>query len=437
MEPGRAESPIEVEDDGAPISVDDLEVERLLEAVRAQGRSRGRRNIIKVEDDQQDEKFDDREILAEDALEEGVEYVDLTIDEPQPPPARAPARNPSFHRSHDVLGNCQHLGFDIKPGTLIELTKPFGRLTATFVQVEFILRDRATSAITIRGLPLTRTRYFGGQLERKLNEVCIIYEIEEDDPRPHREQALVEVPLETVLCPRKLRKTNAAFPAFRYRDATPAAALHTMADVEEKGLLVCRWQYAVYHRNAAMRKLGKAHDWAFSHLRYEDSDDGYGIRRPRDIWRGATVRGGSSLSPMPVTKDGGDRATAIPVDADSDEEEGTVTLKDSQKYTLADMFSGAGGTSRGAERAGFAVEVAVDHWDPACFSYAKNFRETVLYHMDIYDFLSTDDIKHQTDVLHLSPPCQVWSPAHTVPGQNDSANVAVLFSCQELIKVHP
>lgn len=38
------------------------------------------------------------------------------------------------------------------------------------------------------------------------------------------------------------------------------------------------------------------------------------------------------------------------------------------------------------------------------------------------------------DVLHLSPPCQVWSPVHTVPGQNDKQNFASLFACEELLK---
>lgn len=37
-------------------------------------------------------------------------------------------------------------------------------------------------------------------------------------------------------------------------------------------------------------------------------------------------------------------------------------------------------------------------------------------------------------MLHLSPPCQIWSPAHTKPGQNDEANRAALFSCKGLIQ---
>lgn len=39
----------------------------------------------------------------------------------------------------------------------------------------------------------------------------------------------------------------------------------------------------------------------------------------------------------------------------------------------------------------------------------------------------------RVDVLHLSPPCQYFSPAHTCPGKNDEVNSASLFACGELV----
>ncbi|KAH9901736.1 hypothetical protein F4778DRAFT_781625 [Xylariomycetidae sp. FL2044] len=52
----------------------------------------------------------------------------------------------------------------------------------------------------------------------------------------------------------------------------------------------------------------------------------------------------------------------------------------------------------------------------------------------MFDFIAmdrdTDNVR--VDVLHLSPPCQYWSPALTVAGVNDEANIAILFSCHEL-----
>ena len=44
----------------------------------------------------------------------------------------------------------------------------------------------------------------------------------------------------------------------------------------------------------------------------------------------------------------------------------------------------------------------------------------------------------RTDVLHLSPPCQYFSPAHTIPGTEDDANIFAQFGGFDLIqKVRP
>ncbi len=46
-------------------------------------------------------------------------------------------------------------------------------------------------------------------------------------------------------------------------------------------------------------------------------------------------------------------------------------------------------------------------------------------------------VRHEdlrVDILHLSPPCQVWSRVHTRPGQNDDMNLASLFGITGLIK---
>ncbi|KAJ6786980.1 hypothetical protein PWT90_04113 [Aphanocladium album] len=42
-------------------------------------------------------------------------------------------------------------------------------------------------------------------------------------------------------------------------------------------------------------------------------------------------------------------------------------------------------------------------------------------------------MREPVDILHLSPPCQVWSPAHTHDGPNDAANEEALYTCRGLI----
>lgn len=54
--------------------------------------------------------------------------------------------------------------------------------------------------------------------------------------------------------------------------------------------------------------------------------------------------------------------------------------------------------------------------------------------MDITDFITSDIPCPRVDILHISPPCQFWSPVHTREGKNDEANIAALFVCLELTK---
>lgn len=106
-----------------------------------------------------------------------------------------------------------------------------------------------------------------------------------------------------------------------------------------------------------------------------------------------------------------------------------------QQYTLFDAFSGAGGVSRGAKMAGFKIKYAVDKDEDVWQTYKTNFRDTELFRMSLDECLIRLGNRHiRADVLHLSPPCQFFSPAHTRPGVNDDVNIFALFGCNELIK---
>ncbi|PHH72024.1 hypothetical protein CDD80_4823 [Ophiocordyceps camponoti-rufipedis] len=107
------------------------------------------------------------------------------------------------------------------------------------------------------------------------------------------------------------------------------------------------------------------------------------------------------------------------------------------RYTLFDAFCGAGGVSRGADMAGFDVTHAMDMSDRACQTYRLNFPKARLYRMPVHDFIvSPGHIR--TDVLHLSPPCQPYSPAHTHESIHDDENKdAFLGSCHLIDKIRP
>ncbi|KAA6413816.1 MAG: hypothetical protein FRX48_02178 [Lasallia pustulata] len=103
-------------------------------------------------------------------------------------------------------------------------------------------------------------------------------------------------------------------------------------------------------------------------------------------------------------------------------------------YTYGDAFCGAGGMSRGALMAGLEVKWGFDFNEWACQSYRLNFPDAIVYPLRADQFSSLRGEDHKVDVLHLSPPCQFFSPAHTIQGKDDDTNIASLFAVFELLK---
>jgi len=82
---------------------------------------------------------------------------------------------------------------------------------------------------------------------------------------------------------------------------------------------------------------------------------------------------------------------------------------------VVDLFSGAGGFSRGFEDAGFRTVVAVDCDDAASRSFKTNFPHAVVLVEDIRT-VSGDDIRHYidggVDIVIGSPPCEPFTGAN-------------------------
>ena len=55
--------------------------------------------------------------------------------------------------------------------------------------------------------------------------------------------------------------------------------------------------------------------------------------------------------------------------------------------------------------------------------------------MSIHEFIKDSRYSNiKADILHISPPCQYFSPAHTRNAAHDDENIFALFSCCELVK---
>lgn len=112
-----------------------------------------------------------------------------------------------------------------------------------------------------------------------------------------------------------------------------------------------------------------------------------------------------------------------------------------KKYSVLDLFCGAGGLSRGFIDAGFSVKLGVDFDEMALETFAKNHEGAVAMKLDLFDLNNVEKIKdffgennYALDVLVGGPPCQGFSLAG--PRQiDDSRNVlyrAMVKTAKEL-----
>ncbi|PNY22688.1 Modification methylase HphIA [Tolypocladium capitatum] len=323
-------------------------------------------------------------------------------------------------------------------GDIIEL-KPestfVGMYPVDFLEVKAVLRNR-TGEAKLRGVPLTRTRNMGGKLPKKLNEVCAILHINRGEWETTDDNPICfDVSPDSVVKKRRLVVTNAVYPEYcsprtAYANAQAGDRERQRRRAERRGVLVCRWRHKIYLivQGRKTRPLEEVLERIpasdASDPRYRISDEALCNR-----WRGGRVKGGSWT--------GGPRKDPIDLDAVSRASASgySGTRGEGQKYTVFDAFSGAGGVSRGAQSAGFKIQYAVDKSPDVWNTYRLNFPESILCRMAIDEFIQTTQGELiRVDVLHLSPPCQYFSPAHTHDSVHDDENIFALFGCNHLIK---
>ena len=335
----------------------------------------------------------------------------------------------------EQLADFHHANGLLKAGVTVEIPPIPELYQATFLHIKSIIYQ-PLRGVLIKGLPLTRTRNLRGRLPRLRNELCLLLQINNDDSRAHEDQALVEFDVTKVMGIRTLYFTNADFPSKRY----PNGVHTTIADIEQKGILVCRWRCVLAWRNEQARTRNPPEEFSIEHLSRKDaSRASYRVSdvQRRNIWRGGKTRGGAFLPHQETDKEFiVNVETTTETAAQSDSEDSWTHCQPGQRYTFADMFCGAGGASCGVEMAGFLIQLGCDISQHACDTYRHRFPYVDLREMDIFDFILQErNTSRRVDVMHISPPCQFWSPAHTVPGTNDDANIASLFSCHELVKM--
>ncbi|KAJ6088501.1 C-5 cytosine methyltransferase DmtA [Penicillium sp. IBT 16267x] len=232
--------------------------------------------------------------------------------------------------------------------------------------------------------------------------------------------------LDQIKCFRQIRFTN-----LRRKDEVPDTEVHGEND------LTCRLKFTLKFR-PVMRHGTRAgsddQEYAVEYLTFDEASEGSDIRLPanelRDQWRGrnkTTPFGTVALAPRPER---------LEIDLVNPEPQiwNPDNASRNRTYTFGDAYCGAGGASCGANEAGLALTWAVDMDTNAVQTYRRNFPQSLVEHSTFDQFMTQDPAELRIDVCHTSPPCQPFSPAHTIQNQvRDERNSACIFTSLNLI----
>ena len=381
------------------------------------------------------------------------------------------------------LNRYDHNGISLRPEKTVELNN------GDFMKIVFIIQYNRAPDIKIRGLLFRRTHNLSGRLPLKRNEVYREVSNNPDDDHSI-EQDLVERDINEVVQLRTLKLTNRPFPdlSFREEDLPKGGDIERtyFRRIENEGVLICRWKYACRYADPKVKGVKSRSERILLRLRPEDCKKEY--RAAADIlrrhWRGSTVKGGSYLGveadeldhykreyskhlrataykdhrsqssrgsernlPSPNANPAGDsclynKSKRQRSPSNSTSRSNKITLTEerpcqknyTQRYSFADGYCGAGGMTRGAVMAGLRIVWGFDIDENAAKTWALNFPYAKIYQKWANEFATSEELGFKVDILHLSPPCQFWSPAHTTIGKNDEQNTASLFAITELLK---
>ena len=111
-----------------------------------------------------------------------------------------------------------------------------------------------------------------------------------------------------------------------------------------------------------------------------------------------------------------------------------------KKFKVIDLFSGAGGFSKGFEMVGFESVLAIDFWDDAINTYNHNRDKKVGKSIDIHEYTNEmlDKLKsiHKIHGIIGGPPCQGFSMVGT-RDEKDKRNSLYLEYVRFVEKIKP
>ena len=297
---------------------------------------------------------------------------------------------------------------------------------------DFLRIDRILQAITtevfLLGRRFRRTTRLGGIVTGQPNEVCWIEEKFQDGF-----SIAEEVPLAHVVRLRQLRLTNKAYKDLSIRNTMAWPPTNKL--YQKEGILFCRIKYEVTYTSQAQKLKARSFSFVDKCIRglYSAEVDGEYWEDPADLraaWRGAPASLVERLrrSVSTVTLVGDDQAPS--------QDTGTRDAHP-KVYTFGDCFCGGGGMSCGAKLAGLAVTWGLDFDRQAIRTYQLNFEGASCENTSVDHFLNANIFpsnQYHVDVLHMSPPCQSFSPAQVVKPEDFEDKQVVILAVNDLVK---
>ena len=325
--------------------------------------------------------------------------------------------------SHRILQSHSYDGRTLRHGKTVEMTD------GAFLKIKTILEDRRTGDIFLKGFRFQRAVSLDGLLEYKRNEVARILKLDKNDRRDILDQSEEVIELAAVVRIRELVTTNQQFPALSYRETDPESTGFSDRFIYDHCRLVCRSNYVKVSQNEGfLRKMSE-----------NESDNGCSVPPDslRYSFRGHTRKGGDcrEFPEIEAAHDLKERMRYFFIDPLGFHARPTARHPRLQsRYTFGDGFCGCGGASRGTNGAELRVVWGFDQDPHSIATYYANFPHTHCEGIAANDFVTVLNEDYKVDILHLSPPCQIFLPAHTRPERNDESNGASFLATEELLK---
>jgi hypothetical protein len=243
------------------------------------------------------------DLTAEDELEAAIiwdeEEAELRRLAACIKPEKYPTRNPAIKIPLVEIERCDWKGGILRSGKTIEL------VNGSFLRIMVIVENVSTGEIHLRGWLLKRNTELNGLIPWQHNELCYIFEVDQNDSRLAREQCVEEAGLKEIAKIRRVVYTNQSYPAFNNYDELRERGKQTgnrwRKWVEEQEVLVVRWKSSPTFRNAQHRMKVRKNPNSdhiipkLEMLRQDECSAGKGVsaKELRFQFRGPTILGGS------------------------------------------------------------------------------------------------------------------------------------------------